>query len=645
MKQVNENGFWRIENNPISQVGVFPYLGKNISEKLDPNKIYFVYRPSEELFAPETLESFNSTPLPLVDEHEMLGDGATPAEHKGIHGVISNVRQDGKLLVGDISIYSETMKDEINRGKKDLSMGYYCEYDIEEGEYDGQHYDAVQRNLRGNHVALVDQGRCGHSVRVYDHFALDADFKEDDHPRDEMGKFTSSGTNHQKGDNLKFKTLKETPKALLLEKEGTSFWIQKRWMREDGTLTAAGQKAYNTAKNALKVSESDINISQEKPDYESEKALGYDSRVLVHYGAYSRNGQEYTKEFEKKVRVFIPKSMIKNGAIPEWLVQKKIKEIKELVAKETGERVWNNIDDFLISGVGFIDEYRKKYGIKDFAFDSSEEINGVCDESECFLPILINIEEQTAAQDADDQDTTSVDGNKNTANDSGYSASTDDAINPKDSVSKEENKMTEELKAKDGDLVIKHDDEEEEVKDASVDKRELIREIGAIAGQAGMSEELVRTLMQKAEQLAYNGSEQSEATDACGKDEDAEMEEEIKETEDSDEEKDEEKISKLVEKKVEDALNGIDLLALIESKKNMLEKVRPLVGDFDASKMTNNDIAKYACDKLNIKATSDSANDVLDCYLNMKGNTKIYSTADSMDDSADDIIARYKRGE
>lgn len=230
---------------------------------------------------------------------------------------------------------------------------------------------------------------------------------------------------------------------------------------------------------------------------------------------------------------------------------------------------------------------------------------------------------------------------KNTAKDSGYSASLKGA----DSVSKEENKMTEELKARDGDLVIKHDDEEEEVKDASVDKRELIREIGAIAGQAGMSEELVRTLMQKAEQLAYNGSEQSEATDACGKDEDAEMEEEFKETEDSDDEKDDEKISKLVEKKVEDALNGIDLLALIEAKKNMLEKVRPLVGDFDASKMTNNDIAKYACDKLNIKATSDSANDVLDCYLNMKGNTKIYSTADSIDDSADDIIARYKRGE
>lgn len=229
---------------------------------------------------------------------------------------------------------------------------------------------------------------------------------------------------------------------------------------------------------------------------------------------------------------------------------------------------------------------------------------------------------------------------KNTANDSGYNASATDA----NSVTKE-GIMAEELNARDGDLVIKHDDEEE-VKDASVDKRELIREIGAIAGQAGMSEELVRTLMQKAEQLAYNGSEQSEATDACGKDEDAKMEgAEIKQTEDADEEKDEEKISKLVEKKVEDALNGINLLALIEAKKNMLEKVRPLVGDFDASKMTNNDIAKYACDKLNIKATSDSANDVLNCYLKMKGNTKIYSTADSMDESADDIIARYKRGE
>lgn len=588
MKQVNENGFWRIENNPISQVGVFPYLGKNISDKLEPNKIYFVYRSAEELFAPETLESFNSTPLPLVDEHEMLGDGATPAENKGIHGVISNVRQDGKLLVGDISIYSETMKDEINRGKKDLSMGYYCEYDLEEGDYEGQHYDAVQRNLRGNHVALVDQGRCGHSVRVYDHFSIeeqtaaqdaddqdttrddesnnlenneeimeakDAQFEESKHPRADNGQFTSGSGGSGKSN----------PDANKSSNAGGSFF-------------------------GAKLSPAALEVAKSVKYRHAEKSVKED--LLQRYG---QNGEAL------------------------WNLYNDAKH---------AQKVAHALEDASFPASDFATEEAKKRAGKATKEDVENMFKEADNLGNRFQAKLKELENQRKKQ-------------KNTANDSGYIASLKGA----DSVNKEGNKMTEELKARDGDLVIKHDDEEEEVKDASVDKRELIREIGAIAGQAGMSEELVRTLMQKAEQLAYNGSEQSEATDACGKDEDAEMEEEFKETEDSDEEKDDEKISKLVEKKVEDALNGINLLALIEAKKNMLEKVRPLVGDFDASKMTNNDIAKYACDKLNIKATSDSANDVLNCYLKMKGNTKIYSTADSMDDSADDIIARYKRGE
>lgn len=47
-------------------------------------------------------------------------------------------------------------------------MGYFCDYELTPGTFNGIHYDAVQRNIRGNHIALVEEGRMGSDVRVMD---------------------------------------------------------------------------------------------------------------------------------------------------------------------------------------------------------------------------------------------------------------------------------------------------------------------------------------------------------------------------------------------------------------------------------------------------------------------------------------------
>lgn len=166
MKEVDNNGFWRVRNNPLSKEGVFPYLGKQISGELEPNKIYKVYRPMSEISAPETIESFDG--IPLIDEHEMIGEGWTDYDDRPAGGVVYHTyAKDGKLF-GDIRIFSEQLKDEIKNGKKELSMGYSCRYEPAQGVFDGEFYDFIQRDLRGNHVALVNRGRMGSDVRVYD---------------------------------------------------------------------------------------------------------------------------------------------------------------------------------------------------------------------------------------------------------------------------------------------------------------------------------------------------------------------------------------------------------------------------------------------------------------------------------------------
>lgn len=173
-KKVDENGWWIIKDNPLSKVGIYPYLGKQIDDSLKPNKIYRVFRPAEELLNKETVKSFNL--VPLINDHEMLGKDFKPAEEKGIDGIIYNPRvAHENMLIGNIKIYSQQMMDDIKNGKKELSMGYTCTYDLTPGDWDGQPYDVVQRNLRGNHVALVDKGRMGSDVRVYDkHICCDS---------------------------------------------------------------------------------------------------------------------------------------------------------------------------------------------------------------------------------------------------------------------------------------------------------------------------------------------------------------------------------------------------------------------------------------------------------------------------------------
>lgn len=168
-KEIDHNDFWYIKDNPLSKVGVFPYLGRQISEQLEPDKIYQVLRPEEELNTEETLNSFKL--VPIVDDHTMLGTkpGMLPAEEKGVHGVIGDdvYFKDG-IIYGDLKIFSESLKEEIENGKKELSMGYFCDYEVKDGEYNGEPYQAIQRNLRINHVALVDEGRMGADVRVMD---------------------------------------------------------------------------------------------------------------------------------------------------------------------------------------------------------------------------------------------------------------------------------------------------------------------------------------------------------------------------------------------------------------------------------------------------------------------------------------------
>lgn len=167
-----------VRDNPISKAGVYPYLGSEINnpEASDPNKVYWVFRPPEELARQETIDSFKL--MPFIDEHEILGVSGMPAERKGMQGVVGEqVRFDPPYLRANIKIHSSAAQSMIRSGTKvELSPCYGCDWPSEVGTYEGRPYQFAQRNIRGNHLALVEEGRTGPDVAVQDHrkFTLDS---------------------------------------------------------------------------------------------------------------------------------------------------------------------------------------------------------------------------------------------------------------------------------------------------------------------------------------------------------------------------------------------------------------------------------------------------------------------------------------
>jgi len=182
-REQDENGFVSVKGCPISSFGIFEYSAAQLGMPGDPNRIVNVFRPESAVSDPATIDSFKN--VPFIVDHEMLsgfdGDNETESpDQYGVDGVLtSGVYYEAPWLKGDLRIFSRRAQRALESGKKDLSLGYTCDFEVKSGVFNGKTYEAVQTNMRGNHIALVDQGRVpgarvldGRSV-VYDHLSFD----------------------------------------------------------------------------------------------------------------------------------------------------------------------------------------------------------------------------------------------------------------------------------------------------------------------------------------------------------------------------------------------------------------------------------------------------------------------------------------
>ena len=155
-------GYLICVNVPIARMGTQRYMQDELGQRGEDE--ITVYRPEEEVFSKATIASFEG--MPVTNDHPDDPEGVTADNIQYLQkGHCQNVRRgtgsDRDLLIADLLITDPHTIQAVLDGKREISCGYNYELCEEDGKY-------VQRQIRGNHIAIVDKGRAGHRVCIKD---------------------------------------------------------------------------------------------------------------------------------------------------------------------------------------------------------------------------------------------------------------------------------------------------------------------------------------------------------------------------------------------------------------------------------------------------------------------------------------------
>ena len=139
----------------VTSVGIFDYKNEDGSIRKE-------LRLPEHVFKPESLQSYKGKPIIVTHDAGLVNKNNVDDESVGT--ILSEGFRDGNDVRAEIIIHDTN---ELKRcGLKELSLGYSLDLIEEPGEWNGQHYDAIQTNIIINHLALVANARAGEQARL-----------------------------------------------------------------------------------------------------------------------------------------------------------------------------------------------------------------------------------------------------------------------------------------------------------------------------------------------------------------------------------------------------------------------------------------------------------------------------------------------
>jgi hypothetical protein len=149
----------------VARTGIQLYAGWEVGK---PDKaVVRVYRPDAEVFSRDAMASFAHRPV--TNDHPDQPVTADNWKEVAVGHTADEVARDGAMLRVPLMIADAAAIKDIEAGKRELSAGYSCDLAFEDGVTpEGETYDAIQKNIRANHVAIVQRGRAGSQARIGD---------------------------------------------------------------------------------------------------------------------------------------------------------------------------------------------------------------------------------------------------------------------------------------------------------------------------------------------------------------------------------------------------------------------------------------------------------------------------------------------
>ncbi len=149
----------------VARTGIQRYLGSEVGRPELP--FVDVYRPPEEVFSNDAMASFAHRPI--TDDHPVQPVTADNWKELARGQTSDEIRQEDKFLRVPLMVADAATISKIETGKRELSAGYTCDLKFTAGKTpEGETYDAVQTNIRANHIAVVQAGRAGKECRIGD---------------------------------------------------------------------------------------------------------------------------------------------------------------------------------------------------------------------------------------------------------------------------------------------------------------------------------------------------------------------------------------------------------------------------------------------------------------------------------------------
>lgn len=169
LRRFDVDGRMHVESCNISKANVCPYFGREIPNwqalRLDPNKIYRLYRDPGEL--ERAAPTFRNLQLLMLHTAVNANDPKTDVT---VGTVGTDVAFHAPYLTASIAVWTqEAIRLIESKQQAELSCSYRYRADMTPGKTpEGVDYDGVMRDIMGNHVALVEKGRAGPDVYVSD---------------------------------------------------------------------------------------------------------------------------------------------------------------------------------------------------------------------------------------------------------------------------------------------------------------------------------------------------------------------------------------------------------------------------------------------------------------------------------------------